>query len=271
MDIQGSLEAMNLPTLVQFVVQDGGRVLVQLEHDQQVGRLYLNDGQLCHAELHDVDEGNSLAGETAVYELLSWHSGRFVVRKDVPLPTRNIQQNWDFLLMEGLRRLDERQANDISESEEESLADILSNLSESDAAAIQQLIAQQEVENEMATKSEQIRSILNNVVSNSADITGAVIVDNDGLLLASALNGSLDSNRVAAVTAGLISLAGRSAQQLGQGEVAQTLIRAANGNVVAMRAGGNAAFVALTPPSANLGMLFMECRDAATAIADALR
>lgn len=121
----------------------------------------------------------------------------------------------------------------------------------------------------MASKSEQLRTILNNIVSSSSDIQGAVIVDNDGLLLASALNSSLDGNRVAAVSAGLVSLAGRSAQQLGQGEVVQTLIQAKNGNVIAIRAGSQASFVALTTTGVNLGMAFLECRDAAAQVAEA--
>ena len=118
----------------------------------------------------------------------------------------------------------------------------------------------------MASKSEQLRIILNSIVTNSSDIQGAVIVDNDGLLLASALNSSLDGNRVAAVSAGLVSLAGRSAQQLGQGDVVQTLIQAKNGNVIAIRAGEQASFVALIASGVNLGMAFLECRDAAEQI-----
>jgi len=122
----------------------------------------------------------------------------------------------------------------------------------------------------MVSKREQLQSILSNLVNSSADISGAVVVDNDGLLLASSLSGNVDGNRVAAVTAGLISLAGRSAQQLGQGGVNQTLIQAENGNVVAIRASDRGSFVALTPTGINLGMTFMECQDAAKAIASAL-
>ena len=268
MSIEGNLEAMNLPTLMQFLIQNGHQALIMLKHDAHLARLYVDEGRVCHAELQQPN-AKAYVGEEVVYELLNWPSGEFRVRRGVQPPMVTIEKNWDFLLMEGLRRIDEQQADVLRESEEESLVELLSNLSESDAAAIQELIAQQEVNGKMATKSEQLRSILSDLVNSSTDIMGAVVVDNDGLLLASALNGSQDGNRVAAVTAGLISLAGRSAQQLGQGEVQQTLIRAANGNIVAMRAGG-AAFVALTPSNANLGMIFMECRDAASSVAEAL-
>lgn len=122
----------------------------------------------------------------------------------------------------------------------------------------------------MASKSEQLKSILDNLVNNSTDIKGAAIVNNDGLLLASAMEGGIDANRVAAITAGLISLASRSAQQLQQGDVKQTLIQAESGNVIAIRAGNKAAFVALTPTNVNLGMAFLECGDAAQTIEQTL-
>ena len=179
--------------------------------------------------------------------------------------------------MEGLRLLDE-QGVDIDElvpipttpTNEPSVSEMLSDLSEEDASAIQALLAQQMESDTMATKREQLQSILSQLVSTSSDITGAVIVDNDGLLLASALSANVDGNRIAAVTAGLISLAGRSAQQLGQGGVKQTLIQAENGNVVAIRASSRGSFVALTPTGINLGMTFMECHDAAQEIGNVL-
>lgn len=267
MDIEGSLEVMNLPDLVQFFAHEGQQAYIQVENNGCVGKLYLDDGLLCHAELQ-LSAQERLTGDEVVYELLTWQSGKFKIQKKVQPPEHSLAARWDFLLLEGLRQIDERRAVDPEEPDE--TAGLLSNLSESDARAIQKMIAQQEARETMASKSEQLQNILNAVVSGSSDIVGAVIVDKDGLLLASALNGKQDSHRVAAVTAGLISLAGRSAHQLNQGEVHQTLIQAANGNIVALRAGSNAAFVALTPSNANLGMTFMECRDAAGQIASVL-
>ena len=184
----------------------------------------------------------SYTGEDVVYELLRWQNGRFLVEKNIPIT-----------------------------EEPTELSEMLSELSEADASAIQELLAQQMESDNMATKREQLQSILTQLVSSSTDITEAVIVDNDGLLLASALSANVDGNRIAAVTAGLISLAGRSAQQLGQGDVKQTLIQAENGNVVAIRASSKGSFVALTTPTGiNLGMTFMECQDAANEIRSVL-
>ena len=271
MGMQGNLDTMNLPTLVQFAVQDGGMLHLRMEQQGTVGSLYFKDNQLQYAELtHTSPSGanNTYGGEEVVYELLSWREAQFLVEKNIPPPSRNIEQSWDFLLMEGLRRMDEQAAiiSDEDDDEEVGLADMLLELSEEDATALQELLAQQMENDEMATKREQLQTILDDLVRSSGEISGAVIVDNDGLLLAGALSGNADGNRVAAITAGLISLAGRTAQQLGQGDVRQTLIQAEIGNIVAIRASAKGSFVALTPSNASLGMTFMECRDAADAI-----
>ena len=270
MAIQGSLQEMNLPSLVQLILQSGGVARILLRHENEAGTLYIAERQLHHAEVA-LNESERLSGAEAVYHILQWETGQFKVDRGLSSPRRTLEQSWDFLLMEGLRRLDEskRLADEPETEPEESLDALMAHLAPADAQALQELLAQQE-EQEMASKSEQLKQILSELVNNSTDIVGAAIVDSDGLLLASQFNTAIDGTRVAAVSAGLISLASRSAQQLNQGTVKQTLIQAENGNIIAIRATENASFVALTPTSVNLGMAFMECRDAANAIRDTM-
>jgi predicted regulator of Ras-like GTPase activity (Roadblock/LC7/MglB family) len=264
MTIQGHLKDMSLPTIIQMMAHDGVTAKITLEHEGQKGTLFLEQGQLCHAQLQNGDRPD--VGEPAVYALLSWLNGDFTIEQHIRPPEYTIQTSWDYLLIEGMRQVDEQQTHVIAPEVEEDLLAMLDTLSHEDKVMMENLIAQHKENDTMASKSEQLRTILNNIVTNSSDIQGAVIVDNDGLLLASALSSSLDGNRVAAVSAGLVSLASRSAQQLGQGDVVQTLIQAKNGNVIAIRAGAQASFVALTSSGVNLGMAFLECRDAAEQI-----
>ncbi len=274
MSIQGDLQEMHLPNLVQLILQSGGTARILIRHEQQVGALYITDRQLPHAEVV-LNETERLVGDEAIFYLLQWESGSFKVERAVPPPRRSLEHSWDFLLMEGLRRLDESKKladDDADEHEDEEVLAALLDLTHmepADALAIQNLLDLQEKQ-EMASKSEQLKQILEELVRNSSDIVGAAIVDSDGLLLASQFTGTIDGNRVAAVSAGLISLSTRSAQQLNQGAVKQTLIQAENGNIIAIRASDNASFVALLPVGVNLGMAFMECRDAATAVRDAM-
>jgi hypothetical protein len=159
MDIEGSLEAMSLPTLVQFIAQRGDQALIELKLDSCVGRLYLDDGQLRHAEFQEPG-GKSLIGEEAIYELLNWHTGQFIVNMEVSAPKETIQKSWDFLLMEGLRRIDESQAHELEEPEEEDLAQLLAGLSESDAAILQGMVAQQKETIEMANLNETLATVM---------------------------------------------------------------------------------------------------------------
>jgi hypothetical protein len=162
MQIEGTLEAMNLPTLVQFLAQERSSSLIQLEHNDQIGLLYMDKGQLCHAEMRGTKATDTgiRTGEEVVYELLSWHTGKFKVQKEVKSPQNSIQQGWDFLLMEGLRQLDERQAGLAEEHEEESLAELLSELSEADAAILKGMVAQQKEEIDMANLNQTLEEIM---------------------------------------------------------------------------------------------------------------
>ena len=169
-DIEGTLDAMDLPTLIQFIAQDGEQILIHLDNDTYTGAIYLDNKDLCHAELHGPNGEDSLAGEEVIYELLSWQTGTFKVRKKVPPPTVSIHKNWDFLLMEGLRRVDERRRLEELETvedafEDESLIEILAHMSDEDAAKIKELVKQNKEIN-MANVKNTLKSIM--------DLDGAI-------------------------------------------------------------------------------------------------
>jgi hypothetical protein len=117
------------------------------------------------------------------------------------------------------------------------------------------------------TRSEAINETLETILEESFDIQGAMVVSRDGLVMASRLPGGLEDTRVGAVSAGVLSLGVRSITQLGRGEFNQILAQGTKGNVVVTGAGNKAAFVALTAANINLGMVFLEAREAAERIA----
>jgi hypothetical protein len=65
-----------------------------------------NGGQIVHAEL------GPLQGEEAIYELLSWTEGNFRLTDNPVQTPQTINASWSAVLMEGMRRLDERRANE---------------------------------------------------------------------------------------------------------------------------------------------------------------
>lgn len=267
MAITGNLSDMSIATLVQSLRQENTQTLLKVRQQDMLAQLFLDSGHLRHATMHHVNGTLIKQGEEVFYDILGWETGKFVVERGIAPPARDIDKSWDFLLMEGLRHFDEKKAATTIESPD--ITDLFSGLSEEDTAELQTLLTLTE-EQEMASKSEQVQAVLSRVVNESGDLVGAVVVSNDGLVMGSVLSSSIDSNRVGAVSAGLISLAGRSAQQLNQGALRQTLIQAENGNIIAIRAGKNASFVGLAGPNVNLGMVFLECGDAASEISNIL-
>jgi len=61
------------------------------------GLIYFRDGEIVHAETGDLE------GEEAFYRILSWEVGVFE-GDSVAVEKETIHENWDFLLMESVRR-----------------------------------------------------------------------------------------------------------------------------------------------------------------------
>lgn len=102
--MSGDLEAMSLADIVQNLTLGARTGHVVVEAGSRRGVLWLRDGALVHAE------AGVLSGETAVFEMLSWKEGQFVIEYDVVSDARSIEQESTYLVLEGLRRVDERRA-----------------------------------------------------------------------------------------------------------------------------------------------------------------
>jgi hypothetical protein len=101
MSLQGSLKHLQLADVIQLISVSGKTGMFHLKKDEQVGLIYLKDGNIVHAELGDIK------GEEAVYELAIWNDGEFHFEPDVEPATRSISKSNTNLLMEAARRLDE--------------------------------------------------------------------------------------------------------------------------------------------------------------------
>ena len=97
------------------------------------------------------------------------------------------------------------------------------------------------------------------------------MVSFDGLAMASALPAGMDEDRVAAMSAALLSLGERAAEGLGRGALSQVYIEGENGTVFLISADDEAVLVAVAAKGAKVGLMLFEVRRAAAAVADALR
>ena len=89
--------------------------------------------------------------------------------------------------------------------------------------------------------------------------------------MASALPQAMDEDRVAAMSAALLSLGERAAQGLGRGELSQVYIEGDAGTVFLVSADDEAVLVAVAAKGAKVGMMLYEVRRTAQAIAEVLR
>ena len=116
------------------------------------------------------------------------------------------------------------------------------------------------------TKAERLSAALDEFLSASIDIEAAAIVSIDGLPIASALPVDVAEDRLAAMSAALLSLGEKAAEGLGRGELAQVFVEGANGYVVLMAAGPQAVLVSVTSRQAKAGLVLFEMKRAAERI-----
>jgi predicted regulator of Ras-like GTPase activity (Roadblock/LC7/MglB family) len=121
------------------------------------------------------------------------------------------------------------------------------------------------------SRSAQLDQVLADLVGQVPEIEAAAVVSFDGLAMASALPTGMDEDRVAAMSAALLSLGERAADGLGRGELSQVYVEGENGTVFLISADDEAVLVAVAARGAKTGLMLFEVRRAAAVVAEALR
>ena len=125
--------------------------------------------------------------------------------------------------------------------------------------------------NGAAGRSLQLDQVLGALLRQAPDVEAAAVVSFDGLPMASALPAGMDEDRVAAMSAALLSLGERAAQGLGRGDLSQVYVEGDNGTVFLVSADDEAVLVAVGRMGAKVGLMLFEVKQAAAAVATALR
>jgi len=121
------------------------------------------------------------------------------------------------------------------------------------------------------SRSERLDRAIHGLLAQTPEIEAAAVVSFDGLPMASALPPSMDEDRVAAMSAALLSLGERAAQGLGRGELSQVYIEGDAGTVFLVSADDEAVLVAVAAKGAKVGMMLFEVRRTAATVAEVLR
>ena len=103
---------------------------------------------------------------------------------------------------------------------------------------------------------------LRDLQASSPDIEASAIVSVDGLTIASALPQGVEEDRVSAMSAAMLSLGERIANELGRGGLDQVYIKGREGYVILMSVGEEAVLTALARERAKLGLIFLDMRRA---------
>lgn len=95
------------------------------------------------------------------------------------------------------------------------------------------------------------------------DVEASAVVSVDGLTIASSLPADVEEDRVAAMSAAMLSLGDRIAGELGRGVLDEVYIHGNDGYVLLTSVGVEAVLTVLTRQKAKLGLVFLEMRRAA--------
>jgi hypothetical protein len=110
------------------------------------------------------------------------------------------------------------------------------------------------------SRTDKISERLRDLQASSPDVEASAVISVDGLTIASALPESIEGDRVAAMSAAMLSLGERISGELGRGILDQVYIRGENGFMILMAVGDEAVLTVLARKQAKLGLLFLDMR-----------
>jgi uncharacterized protein len=118
----------------------------------------------------------------------------------------------------------------------------------------------------LAINIEKLGTVLQNFVNTTNDVQGAALVTPDGLPLVATLPGSMDEERVSAMSASMLSLGERIGQELARGNIDRIYIEGDYGYCILTSCGEDAVFLVLADRKAKQGVLMLEIKRAVSEI-----
>jgi len=109
----GRISDLQLSDLIQMHCLGRLTNALRVQKDNYKGVIYFDNGDIVHASMNDTE------GEEAFYEILSWEGGSFAVQRGAKAPKESIHKGWQTLLLEGLRRMDEKRSPEEHQLEKE--------------------------------------------------------------------------------------------------------------------------------------------------------
>lgn len=111
-----------------------------------------------------------------------------------------------------------------------------------------------------ASRTQQLNERLRTLLASTPEIEGAALVSDDGLIISSVLAPPADEDRVAAMSAAMLSLGERIARELGRGKMEQVYIKGGEGFALLTAANETTVLTIMAGSGARLGLLLLELR-----------
>lgn len=114
---------------------------------------------------------------------------------------------------------------------------------------------------------EKMNSILRDLRSGLQEVEAAVLISSDAMALASDITDEADEDMIGALSASVLSMGERAAQDLKRGVLEQVYIKGDQGYLLLVHCGPDALLSLLVKPEAKLGVVFMEAKRTAEDLA----
>ena len=115
----------------------------------------------------------------------------------------------------------------------------------------------------MRSRTEMMVDRLRDLQAGTPDVEASAVVSVDGLIMASSLPGGVDEDRISAMSAAMLSLGDRIAEELKRGTLQRVYIEGSDGIIVLMAIGEEAVLTVMARSKAKLGLIFLDMRRAA--------
>ena len=120
------------------------------------------------------------------------------------------------------------------------------------------------------SRSDKLNTALQELQGSSSDIEASSIVSEDGLTIASVLPQDIEEDRIAAMSAIMISMGNRISNEMKRDGLEQLMVKGKKGYVILSYAGPHAVLVVLARKDAKLGLIFLDMSRASKGIEKAL-
>lgn len=117
------------------------------------------------------------------------------------------------------------------------------------------------------SRADTITRLIKTLSTTTPDVEAAAVIDNDGLVISSALPQDVDDDAVAAMSAALLGIGERIVSELRRGNFEQVMVKGDAGYLILARCGPDAVLALLTSKSAKLGLIFLDSARTAKEIA----